>query len=162
MNDALLTGGGVTLRRAGDGERAGVERLQQAAYARNRVLLGLEPVPLLADYALLFRDHEVWVLPSVECDGEFQAALILETERTGDIVIWSVSTAPSIQKQGVGRALLRCAEQRAHELGRDAIRLYTGKPLIHLIDWYGRNGYEVEREEQLADRVLVHMIKKLT
>ncbi len=155
----------VTLVRADRDHLAAVKRLQRAAYARNRDLLGLEPLPLLADYAAIFRDHEVWI-KSADQAGTLDAALILETDRPvvdgcSDILIWSVATAPTAQQRGLGRALLQCADARARQLGRDKIRLYTGQPLTHLIDWYTRNGYEVERIEPLPDRTIVHMLKTL-
>ncbi len=39
------------LRRATADDLSAVTALQQAAYAKNRVLLGVEPLPLTADYA---------------------------------------------------------------------------------------------------------------
>ena len=45
----------VTLRRAGPGDLAVVTALQRAAYAKNRPLLGVEPLPLLADYDEILR-----------------------------------------------------------------------------------------------------------
>lgn len=159
-NDVLTAGGGVALTRAGPDDCPAVERLQRAAYALNRELLGVEPMPLQADYDDIFRDHEVWIKPG-EKSGDVDAALILETDRPDDILIWSVSTAPEVQKNGLGHTLLKCAEQRARELGRDRIRLYTGQPLTHLVAWYSRHGYAVERIEEMADRTAVHMIKHL-
>ena len=126
---AALVAGDMTLVAAGADQLSAVERVQRAAYARNRDMLGLEPLPLQADYAAILRDHEVWVKPGAE--------------------------------PGLGRKLLAAAEVRARDLGRGRIRLYTGEPLTHLIDWYGRNGYEVERTEVLPDRRIVHMLKTL-
>lgn len=165
MTAATLAAGGLVLLRAEPGDRAAVERLQQAAYARNRERLGMEPLPLQADYGDIFRDCEVWIKAGAT-EGEVAAALILETDRpvtngARDVLIWSVATQPTAQKGGLGRALLACAEVRARELGRDRIRLYTGQPLTDLIDWYGRNGYEIERTEALPDRSIVHMLKLL-
>jgi GNAT superfamily N-acetyltransferase len=155
----------MTLQRATAADRDAVEELQHAAYAANREALGVEPVPLLADYAAIFRHYEVWMKPAATSKGGIEAVLILETERPpgfeDDILIWSLSTSPTSQRLGLGHALLECAEQRARQLGRRHIRLYTGQPLTHLIDWYQRNGYEHERLEELADRTLVHMIKHL-
>ncbi len=151
----------LRLVRASLDQRAAVERLQQAAYARNRELLGLEPVPLLANYGEIFGKCEVWIKPIDGANAEIEAALILDTDRADDIVIWSVATDPASQHNGIGHQLLDCAEHRARALGRNVIRLYTGATLTHLIDWYTRNGYKVERREQLEDRVLVHMIKRV-
>jgi GNAT superfamily N-acetyltransferase len=166
IDDVPMTLGAVGLIRATPDRRSAVERLQCAAYARNRELLGLEPLPLLADYGEIFRDYEVWVAPSDEAPDEVDAALILDTRRADDILIWSISGAPNTQndtkKRGFGKALLQCASDRARQLGRNAVRLYTGQPLTDLIDWYARNGYEIERTEQLPDRSIVHMLKTLS
>ena len=50
------------LRRAGATDVAAVNALQHAAYARNRTILGLEPLPLTVDYATIVADYEVWLL----------------------------------------------------------------------------------------------------
>ena len=57
--------------------------------------------------------------------------------------------------------LLAAAEERARQLGRTVIRLYTGTPLAHHVAWYGRHGFAVERIEALSDRSITHMIKFL-
>lgn len=160
MTPETLSRSGIVLVRAKPEDRAAVERLQKAAYARNRELLGVEPLPLQADYQEIFANHEVWIKPAAG-SNDVDAALVLEIDRPDDILIWSVSTAPGNQKRGLGHALLACAEQRARQLGRPAIRLYTGQPLTHLVDWYARNGYEIERIEKLSDRCIVHMLKQL-
>jgi len=154
---ALLQSGDLTLRRVGSADLPSLVALQQAAYAKNRPLLGVEPLPLLADYAEIMRNMEVWVL---ERDGRIAAALILEP-RPDDLLIWSIASDPATQGGGIGRALLAAAEVRARQLGRAVIRLYTGTPLTHLVTWYGRHGYAVERIEALSDRSITHMIKHL-
>ncbi|MGH6816692.1 MAG: GNAT family N-acetyltransferase [Hyphomicrobiaceae bacterium] len=152
-----LTAGGRTLTRASAADRTEIETLQRAAYARNRSLLGVEPLPLLADYDLICKTHEVWL---THTDDRISGVLILE-ERPGDLLIWSVAADPAYQGHGLGRAMLTAAETRARQLGRQVLRLYTGAPLQHLIDWYGRHGFVTERLERLSDRSIVHMVKSL-
>ncbi len=152
----MLVSGDLALRRAERADLDAVVAVQQAAYARNRTLLGVEPLPLLSDYAEIFRDYEVWVT----ANGAITAVLILEP-RPADLLIWSVAADPQAQQGGLGRAMLRAAEQRARELRLGTMRLYTGAPLRHLIDWYGRNGYAIEHNEVLSDRTIVHMVKHL-
>lgn len=152
----MLKVGNLMLRRATRADLGAVEALQRAAYARNRELLGVEPMPLMTDYETVFRDYEIWVNDA----GSIAGALILEPSADA-LLIWSVATDPRQQKSGLGRAMLAAAEQRARELGLGVMRLYTGTVLTHLVAWYTRNGYAVERVEELSDRSLTHMIKRI-
>ncbi len=152
----MLTVGDLVMRRATRGDFEAVVAVQRAAYARNRALLGVEPLPLIADYEEILRDYEVWVTG----EGAIASVLILEP-RSADLLIWSIATDPQRQQSGLGRAMLGAAEVRARALGFATIRLYTGATLGHLVDWYTRNGYTVERTETLSDRVITHMVKHL-
>jgi ribosomal protein S18 acetylase RimI-like enzyme len=149
--------GGLALRRATLADLDAVVAVQRAAYARNRTLLGVEPIPLQADYQQIFADYEVWL---AEAERRLVGVLILEP-RADDLMIWSIATDPARQSKGLGRALLEAAEVRARELGHDCIRLYTGTKLEHLVAWYGRHGYALERIEELSDRSVTHMMKRL-
>ena len=145
------------LRRATRDDLPAIVALQRAAYAKNRVILGVEPLPLLADYAQVFHDYEVYLAEHV---GALDGVLILEP-RADDLLIWSVAVAPHAQGRGVGNAMEAFAETRARELGRTCIRLYTGQPLTFNIDWYTRHGYLHESTEDMGDRVRVNLIKHL-
>ena len=145
------------LRRATIGDLPAVTALQRAAYAKNRAILGVEPLPLLADYAEIFSRYEVCL---VERGGALDGVLILEP-RAGDLLIWSIASAPAAQGRGVGNTMLAFAETRARELGVPSIRLYTGDKLAFNIAWYTRHGYTHERTEDMGDRVAVHLIKRL-
>jgi len=147
----------VTLRRATHDDLSAVVALQRAAYAKNRPLLGVEPLPLLADYSQVLSDYEVYL---AEHDGALAGALILEP-RADDLLIWSVATAPAAQRRGVGNTMLAFAEARARALGRTCMRLYTGQPLTFNIAWYTRHGYAHESTEDMGDRVRVNLIKHL-
>ncbi len=131
--------------------------MQRAAYAKNRPLLGVEPLPLLADYAQVFADYEVYL---AERDGRLDGVLILEprTRRPPDLERRGRAAA---QGRGVGNTMLTFAEARARELGAACIRLYTGEPLTANIAWYTRHGYAHERLEDMGDRRIVHLIKQL-
>lgn len=145
------------LRRAAIADLPAVTALQRAAYAKNRAILGVEPLPLLADYAQVFADYEFYLN---ERDSTLDGVLILEP-RPGDLLIWSIAAAPHAQGRGTGNVMLAFADARARELGVPCIRLYTGAPLAFNIAWYGRHGYAHERTEDVGDRVVVHLIKHL-
>jgi ribosomal protein S18 acetylase RimI-like enzyme len=152
----MLKSGELLLRRAVPGDFERVVAIQRAAYARNRELLGVEPMPLMVDYEQIFRDYEVWVTVEAPIAG----VLILEP-RADDLLIWSIAADPSRQQAGLGRAMLAAAEVRAGQLGQATVRLYTGAILHHLTSWYGRNGYVIERIDELPDRKVAHMVKQL-
>jgi GNAT superfamily N-acetyltransferase len=157
MGEARFEAAGLSLRRAGAKDLGRVVTLQQAAYAKNRALLGVEPIPLLADYDRIVAEHEVWL---AEEGQRLEGVLILQA-RPDDLLIWSIATDPECQTKGLGRAMLEAADARARSLGRDRVRLYTGSLLGHLVAWYGRHGYAIERTEQLSDRAITHMMKQL-
>ena len=144
-------------RRATAGDVAAIEALQRAAYARNRALLGVEPLPLQVDYRDIVARMEVWLF---ERDGALQGVLALEAEPDA-LLIWSVATAPQAQGAGLGNLMLDFAHQRAREIKRATIRLYTGEKLRDNINWYQRRGFAIDRAEALADRTVVYMSKKL-
>lgn len=146
------------LRRATTADLDRLIALQRSAYARNRPLLGVEPLPLLADYVEIFGTMEIWL---AEEGGQIVGALILE-QHPDHLLIWSIATDPAMAGQGIGREMLARADARARELGLDTVRLYTASKLGHLVAWYGRNGYDIERVQELPDRSLTHMRKQLS
>ncbi|RTL72068.1 MAG: GNAT family N-acetyltransferase [Hyphomicrobiales bacterium] len=148
---------GLALERADLGDREALVALQRAAYARNRDLLGVEPLPLLADYAELLARQEVWVAR----DGDAIIGAIMLEPHTDHLLLWSIATAPGGQGRGLGRKLLAATDTRARQLGHAEVRLYTGSPLAHLIAWYGRHGYVATHVETLPDRSITHMTKRL-
>ena len=51
----------TVLRRATRDDLSAVTALQRAAYAKNRAILGVEPLPLMADYGRSFRiTRSIW------------------------------------------------------------------------------------------------------
>jgi GNAT superfamily N-acetyltransferase len=144
-------------RRATIEDLAAITALQQAAYEKNRAILGRVPLPLMADYAEVFAHYEIWL---TESDGHLDGVLILEP-RADDMLIWSVATAPAAQGRGTGNRMLAFAETHARALGLTCMRLYTGEPLTGNIAWYQRCGYVHECIEELPDRRLVHLVKYL-
>ncbi len=147
------------MRLADDDDKEAVAALQQAAYAKNRELLGQEPLPLLAPIDEIFEEYEVWLLEAE--DGALVGVLILEPRRE-DMLLWSLAVKPDMHGRGLGKLLLQTAELRAGQFGHKIMRLYTGAPLHDLIEWYERRGFAVERTEELSDRDLVHMMKELS
>lgn len=149
------------MRRADDHDYDVVVRLQRAAFAPNRELLGVAPLPLLADYRVVLREKKVWLAVDDLRVDRVAGVLVLEP-READLMIETIATDPNAQGTGLGRAMLAFAEQQAAERGYDTVRLYTGSVLTHLTDWYARHGYQIERVEVLSDRSITHMMKQLS
>ena len=147
----------MTPRRAGPEDVPALEALQHVAYAANRSLLGVEPLPLRADYSGMVGGREVWLF---EGAAGLEGALVLEPHND-HLFIWSVATAPTAQGHGLGNRMLQFAETRACTLGLAEMRLYTGEKLATNIAWYRRRGYRIDGHEALPDRIVVHMSKSL-
>jgi ribosomal protein S18 acetylase RimI-like enzyme len=145
------------LRRARPSETEKIAAFQRAAYERNRTIIGVEPIPLQADYAKILSEYEVWLY---EDEAKLAGVLILGP-RPEDLLIWSVATAPDARRVGLGNRLLAAAETRARELGKRMMRLYTGELLVDNVAWYQRRGYAIERTEAMNDRRIVHMKKTI-
>jgi ribosomal protein S18 acetylase RimI-like enzyme len=145
------------LRRAHADEAGKIATFQRAAYQRNRVILGVEPIPLKADYAEILTEYEVWLHEN----GDAVTGVLILEPRPDDLLIWSVATAPEARQAGLGNRLLAAAETRACALGKDVIRLYTGELLVDNVAWYQRRGYAIERTEAMSDRKIVHMKKTI-
>jgi ribosomal protein S18 acetylase RimI-like enzyme len=148
----------LSLRRAGPGDAGRLNQLARAAYAVYVALIGRKPQPMATDWATLFDEHEVWIMAPRE--GEAIASLALSI-KPDHVLIWSVAVAPGHQHQGIGRKLMAFAERRARALGHAELRLFTNARMERNVAIYHRLGYgEMERETR-ADRVVVHMAKRL-
>lgn len=157
--DHLVTSAGAELTPTTKADLPAIVALQHAAYDANRAILGVEPLPLQADYDAVFAAHETWVIRD-EAEGAVAAVLFLEP-RADDVLIWSIAANPAFQGRGYGKALLEAAEIRARALDRNCMRLYTGEKLVDRVAWYKRCGYVIERRQIMPDRVAVHMVKQL-
>jgi ribosomal protein S18 acetylase RimI-like enzyme len=144
-------------RRADADDVAAIEALQRAAYARNRAVLGVEPLPLQVDYRDIVARMEVWLFEQGEA---LQGVLALEAEPEA-LLIWSVATAPDAQGAGLGNLMLDFAHARARDMKVATIRLYTGEKLRGNIDWYQRHGFAIDRVETIIDRTIVYLSKRL-
>ena len=157
INAREMDVGSMVLSRASVLQQAEIEAFQEEAYARNRPILGVEPLPLKWDYATIFSETEVW---EARQKGRLVGVLILRP-MDDHLVLESVATLPEVQGAGYGNALLNATEFRARDWGFSTIRLLTGEALTQNVDWYRRKGFHVEDVEAIADRNIVHMVKRL-
>jgi ribosomal protein S18 acetylase RimI-like enzyme len=57
------------------------------------------------------------------------------------MLIENIAVLPSAQTRGLGRQLMRFAEQRATDVGRDRLTLYTNEVMVENLAMYARLGY---------------------
>ncbi len=145
------------LRRATDADVEPIAALVHEAYAKWVVLIGREPKPMRADYAVAVRDHLVWVL---EDRGAVSAVLEL-IPRVDHVLIENVAVAPTLQGQGFGKRLMGFAERVARDLNLLEVRLYTNERFASNIALYERIEYTETHRESLGDSAVVFMHKML-
>jgi len=135
----------VSVRRAGEGDVAGLAKVAAEAYRDYVPRIGREPAPMTADYAQAVRSGLTWV---AEADGEIVGLLVL-VARPDHLLLENVAVLPSAQRRGVGARLLAVAEDEARACGLDEIRLYTNEAMTENLAYYPRHGYtETHRAEQ--------------
>ena len=147
----------VELRRAVAADAAAVRTLTREAYAKWVPLIGREPKPMTADYERAVANHRVDL---AYLGGEL-AALIETVPEPGHLLIENVAVAPSYQGLGLGRKLMAHAESLAASMNYAEIKLYTNARFAENIALYARLGYRVDREEESALGVTVHMSKRV-
>jgi ribosomal protein S18 acetylase RimI-like enzyme len=152
------TSSGATLRRAGDTDAEPIRELVHAAYLGYTPLLGRTPLPMLADYAVVVREHDTWAL--VDEDDRIVGVIEL-VPRDGHLWVENVAIAPSAQGRGHGRRLLRHAEDEARLRGLSEMRLLTNERYVANIAMYERYGYRETHREPYLGTDLVYFRKDL-
>jgi ribosomal protein S18 acetylase RimI-like enzyme len=116
------------------------------AYSKYVERIGREPAPMSADYAALVASGTVWVATN---DRDEPLGVLVIDARPTSLVLENLAVAPGFQGRGIGRALIRFAEDRAIELGLDEVTLYTNEKMTENIALYGSLGYvEVARRRE--------------
>ena len=146
------------IRRAGPADAADVRELTRSAYAKWVPLIGREPVPMVADYERAVREHMIDLL----FVGAGLVALIETVNKADHLLIENLAVAPPFQGRGYGRLLLDHAERLAASLRLPELKLYTNQQFATNIEFYGRHGFAVDREEPFMGGFKVHMSKRVT
>jgi ribosomal protein S18 acetylase RimI-like enzyme len=117
----------------------------RAAYAHYVPRIGREPAPMGANYPALIAAGAVWV---AEEDGEVAGVLVLHPQPPA-LLVENVAVRPAFQGRGLGRALMRFAEERARAAGLEETVLYTNERMTENLRFYPALGYaETGRGEQ--------------
>jgi ribosomal protein S18 acetylase RimI-like enzyme len=80
------------------------------------------------------------VILKYELDGKLAGCVFLE-KKADRLYLGMLSVSPQIQAQGIGKKLLKAAEEHAKEVGCAVIEMTVISVRRELIAWYERNGY---------------------
>jgi ribosomal protein S18 acetylase RimI-like enzyme len=141
----------IEIRLAEPADLDAIQRIVREAYALYVPRIGKEPAPMTADYAALVDAREV----RVATDTDVVVGVLVVRPVEGALHLENVAVADRAKGRGIGRALVRYAEDEARELGFGAVELYTNAKMTENLSLYPHLGY-VEtgrRSEAGFDRV---------
>jgi ribosomal protein S18 acetylase RimI-like enzyme len=127
----------TAIRTALPADAAAVAACVRAAYVGYVGRIGREPAPMTADHAALIAAGSVWVAHDA---GEVVGVLVLH-ERDTALLIENVAVRPDRQGRGLGRALVRFAEEHARRAGLAEVTLYTNARMTENLRFYPALGY---------------------
>ena len=88
-------------------------------------------------------DVSNWGLFFAEAKGKRVGAAVLRLPEPGLAELWDLRVAPEWRRQGVGRALLRAAEEWAATQGCDRLRVETQDVNVAACRFYESHGFEL-------------------
>ena len=149
----------AVLRLAGPTDAVAIASLVDVAYRDYAALIGRTPLPMLADYAVAVREHDVWVL---EVDDGRIVGVIELVGHPDHLWVENVAVEPREQGRGHGRRLLAHAEAEARRRGLSEVRLLTNERYARNIAMYLHYGYVETHREPYQGTDLVNFRKVLT
>lgn len=133
------------VRPAGVSDLHAMTQIVADAYGKYIDRIGKAPGPMLDDYSAHVRNHTAWV---VECDGTVAGLIVLLPEHD-HLLLDNVAVDPARHGRGIGRILMRFAEQEALRRGYSELRLYTHEKMSENLAMYPALGWqETGRGEQ--------------
>jgi len=145
----------IIVRPAREAEAETLRQIAAAAYQHYVPRIGRPPAPMTADYRAAVARGQAWV--AVE-DGEVAGFVILLAE-PGHLLLENVAVLPAAQGRGIGARLLAHAEEHAHALHLNQIRLYTNEAMTENLAMYAHLGFREMRRahEDGFDRVYLQL-----
>lgn len=141
----------ITYRLATDADVPALRRLVNAAYAE-LAEMGLNFTGTYQDEEetrARMQGNEVYL---AFFGSELAGTISMEVEeREGEppvLYLGQLAVEPSLKRKGLGRRLLRLAEEKAKEKGLTRLQLDTAQPATHLVALYRSEGYEVVGDVQ--------------
>ena len=149
-----------TITRASKADLPEILRLQYAAYQSEAEIYDDYSIqPLTQTLEELEREAEDWIVLKAELAGKIVGSVrILLGER--QCTIGKLIVHPAYQNRGIGKRLMKAVEDSFPDV--KTIELFTGHKSDRNIEFYGKLGYEIFKEEEVNDRlILVYFRKEL-
>ncbi|MEO8756697.1 MAG: GNAT family N-acetyltransferase [Devosia sp.] len=134
-----------------------IRDLVRSAYAKWVPLIGREPMPMQADYAMAVAEHDFDLL----LDGDTLVGLLETMHRPDHLWIENIAVHPDRQHQGLGRKLLKWAERRAEVAGTSELRLLTNAAFESNVSLYKKAGFKIDRTEPFKGGTTVYMSRNI-
>lgn len=135
----------VEIRAATAADLAQVMLCARAAYSRYLQRMNREPAPMNADFASQIEQGQVYLA----FRRSLFAGYVVFYQERDHIHLENVAVLPTFSGQGIGRALIKYAEDAARQAGLRAIELYTNEVMTENLAMYPKLGYvETERKQQ--------------
>ncbi|WP_354698098.1 hypothetical protein DSM112329_03763 [Paraconexibacter sp. AEG42_29] len=137
-----------------------VQTVVMRAFAGYVPRLLQRPAPMSFDYDAYRRAEQIHVVEG-EPDVHPLRGIIVLVPHPGHLAVDVLAVDPSVQGQGVGRALMAFAEDHARALELGELQLYTNAKMTENLDFYPRLGYlesgreTVKRFERVRFRKLL-------
>ena len=127
------------IRQARPEDAQALQAIAEAAYTPYVAEIGRRPAPMDADFNAHIARREAWATSGASGAPVGYVILI-----PGPETLWidNIAVAPASQGAGVGRALMRFAEQEAHTRGYRTLDLYTNAKMRKNIALYQRLGFQ--------------------
>ena len=129
----------LTVRRAHPEDANAVRDLVHASYALYLERMEREPAPMGADYPTLISNHFVTMVQK----GSEIAGIMVCYPRDDALHVENIAVGPAYQGQGIGKLLMKHAEEQAQCLNISRIELYTHEVMTENIPFYEALGFYI-------------------
>lgn len=126
-----------TIRTAGQGDLAAIERIVRDAFSIYIPRMDREPGPMLQDYAAHVAAGNAFVLD----EGGQILGLSVLLDEPDHLLLDVVAVDPAAQGKGVGRRLVAHCEAEAARRGFAEVRLYTNEAMEEVVSLYRHLGF---------------------
>jgi ribosomal protein S18 acetylase RimI-like enzyme len=132
--------------------------LFRTTYMKYVSRIGKEPEPMTADYGPMIERGLVFVIR----EGTTIIGAVVLENREGHLHLDSLAVSPEHQGRGVGRRLLKFAEEEALRRRLNEIRLFTNEKMWETIAIYTKCGYKETARKEESGFKRVYFSKTLT